>query len=235
VTGNTVTYLHTRIPGTPAPSEKALSQEEGLDDSIEGTQNAINLERDCFSSIKASFHQIQKLIDYRCDVELNVEWERSVYETALDSAEEKSSSFNEQSVSTGKEKSDEKLQKHMDYLTPFLRHVKDVRKITREEALEIRQNCLDSLRSRLIERQNIIETRLKDENAKLARKQEQFQRSQRDGDLSTEEYEKYCTEAMFRIQILDQRLVSHSDASLQKYAELDNKLAMDPRLQILRL
>ena len=96
-----------------------------------------------------------------------------------------------------------------------------------------------------MERANIIQSRLNDENAKLAREQvkiacgmwhvtccilnvarrhtppatisashahhraacrtwslqERFQRSQREGDLSTEEYEKYCTEAMFRIQV----------------------------------
>ena len=33
------------------------------------------------------------------------------------------------------------------------------------------------------------------------------------GDLSTEEYEKYCTEAMFRIQILEQRLAAHEEVS----------------------
>ena len=122
----------------------------------------------------------------------------------------------------------------MDYLAPFLRYVKDPLAITKEEALEIRQTCLDGYKARLVERANIIQSRLNDENAKLGRKQEQFQRSQREGDMSTEEYEKYCTEAMFRIQILEQRLASHEDAALKKFAELDMRLAADPRLMVLK-
>lgn len=93
---------------------------------------------------------------------------------------------------------------------------------------------MDALRARLVERANIIQSRLNDENAKLGREQERFQRSQREGDLSTEEYEKYCTEAMFRIQILEQRLATHEEAALRKFAELDAKLAGDERLKILR-
>ena len=64
--------------------------------------------------------------------------------------------------------------------------------------------------------------------------QEQFQRSQRDGDISTEEYEKFCTDAMFRIHILEQRLVAHEEAALKKFAELDSKLSADPRLKVLK-
>jgi hypothetical protein len=130
--------------------------------------------------------------------------------------------------------SEEKSSGRVDYLAPFLRYVKDPHNITKEEALEIRQTCLDSYKSRLVERANIIQSRLNDENAKLGRKQEQFQRSQREGDMSTEEYEKYCTEAMFRIQILEQRLASHEDAALKKFAELDMRLAADSRLKVLK-
>ena len=121
-----------------------------------------------------------------------------------------------------------------DYLTPFLRHLKDSTRLTRDEAMDVRQTCLDSLKARLIERANIIQSRLNDENQKLARKQEQFQRAQRDGEMSSDDYEKYCTEAMFRIHILEQRLVVHEESSLKKFAELDAKLASDPRLKVLR-
>ena len=122
----------------------------------------------------------------------------------------------------------------MDYFIPFLRNVKNIAKLKKEEALEIRQNCLDALKARLVERANIIQTRLNEENIKLARKQEQFQRSQREGELSSEEYEKYCTDAMFRIQILEQRLVAHEEAALKKFSDLDLRLANDPRLKVLR-
>ena len=47
------------------------------------------------------------------------------------------------------------------------------------------------------------------------------------------EYERYCQEAMFRIQILEQRLDRHTELSLQKYAEMDARLRSDPRLRAL--
>ena len=52
--------------------------------------------------------------------------------------------------------------------------------------------------------------------------------------MSTEEYEKYCTEAMFRIQILEQRLASHEETALKKFAEMDSRLTLDARLKVLK-
>ena len=78
-------------------------------------------------------------------------------------------------------------------------------------------------------------TRLNDENAKLAKKQATFQRNQRDNDPSAEEdFERFCSEAMFRIQILEQRLASHEETALKKFQDLDEKLCADPRLRILQ-
>ena len=45
-----------------------------------------------------------------------------------------------------------------------------------------------------------------------------------------EEFERFCSDAMFRIQILEQRLARHEDQALQKFAYLDTKLRNDPRL-----
>ena len=39
---------------------------------------------------------------------------------------------------------------------------------------------------------------------------------------------------MFRIQILEQRLATHEEAALKKFADLDFKLAGDERLKVLR-
>lgn len=124
--------------------------------------------------------------------------------------------------------------KGVDYLAPFLKHVHDANQLTKEEALAIRQAALDALKARLVERASIIQSKLHEENSKLAKRQEQFQRSQREGDYSTEDFEKYCTEAMFRIQILENRLTAHEDAAPNKYAALDAKLSSDPRMRVLR-
>jgi len=53
-----------------------------------------------------------------------------------------------------------------------------------------------------------------------------FQRNQRENDPSAEEeFERICSEAMFRIHILEQRLASHEECALQKFQELDLKLS----------
>ena len=85
---------------------------------------------------------------------------------------------------------------------------------------------------RLVERANIIQSRLDEENAALSKKQATFQRNRDHMDPADEaEYERYCQEAMFRIQILEQRLDRHTSLSLEKYAEMDARLREDPRLR----
>jgi len=121
-----------------------------------------------------------------------------------------------------------------DYLTPFLSEPigVDDDPLPRDEALQAREACLRSLKDRLVERANIVQSRLDDENALLSKKQAAFQRNRDHMDPSDEaEYERYCQEAMFRIQILEQRLDRHTELSLQKYAEMDARLRDDPRLK----
>ena len=48
-----------------------------------------------------------------------------------------------------------------------------------------------------------------------------------------EAFEKFCSEAMFRISILEQRLSRHEENALQKYANMDQNLRKDPRLESL--
>jgi hypothetical protein len=121
-----------------------------------------------------------------------------------------------------------------DYLTPFLQEPIGVNEppLSREDALQAREACLRSLKDRLVERANIVQSRLDDENQALSKRQAAFQRNRDHMDPSDEaEYERYCQEAMFRIQILEQRLDRHTELSLQKYAEMDARLRDDPRLR----
>jgi hypothetical protein len=247
VTGKVKTYIHTRLPNS-AVSDEAVAQEVGIEEDPDLLQEAIALERECYSSIKLNFQTMQKIVELRESAENltvmgPVSSEFSVFDIALDKAQ--ADSTNNVSSVLGNDRSGmagggtgtgnaEKDYRGTDYLLPYLRNIKDPHKITKDEALEIRQNCLDALKARLVERANIIQSRLNEENSKLGKEQEKFQRSQREGDLSTEEYEKYCTQAMFRIQILEQRLVAHEEAALKKFGELDAKLASDPRLKVLK-
>ena len=123
-----------------------------------------------------------------------------------------------------------------DYLTPFLPTPipVDGPPCSKDEAFTARDNCLKALKERLVERANIVQSRLDEENAALSKRQAAFQRNRDHMEPADEaEYERYCQEAMFRIQILEQRLDRHTDLSLQKYAEMDARLRNDPRLRML--
>ena len=193
-------------------SDQAMIQELGLEEDPDELQDAAAAEREAFAAVKGSMAQFQKITEARVRVEANPLMDRSVFDLALDGiwninlgdrligvkskprdgnqdvgGDDGGASMDE-SKTMAEVANDSNLHT-ADYLAPFLRVVKDVRNITKEEALEVRQTCLDAAKARLVERANIIQARLNDENAKLGRKQEQFQRSQREGDLSTEEYE----------------------------------------------
>lgn len=120
-----------------------------------------------------------------------------------------------------------------DYLTPFIAsNVEDPMCLTRDEAQRTRDACLKSMKDRLLERANIIQNRLNEENQRLSKKQATFQRnSSRENDpAAEEEFEKFCERTMFTIAILEQRLVTHEETALRKYQELDERLNTDPRL-----
>lgn len=120
----------------------------------------------------------------------------------------------------------------VDYLSPFLQGVQFTEDgLSKETSQGVRDMCLKNLKERLLERANIIQSRIDNENMQLAKRQAVFQRSQRDHDeVKDEEYKQYCTETMFRIQILEQRLAKHEENALHKYAEMDRRLHNDPRL-----
>merc|ERR1712072_190430 len=107
--------------------------------------------------------------------------------------------------------------------------------ISKCQAENARDSCLKALKERLLERANIIQRRLDEENGQLAKKQAAFQRSRDHVEGADEEFEKFCSEAMFRIQILEQRLARHEETALQKYADMDYKLRNDDRLSVLSM
>lgn len=225
ITRVTKSYNHQRGGGGGLPGQ---DDGGGVEDQT-GLQEAAAVERECYLSVRRDYERTQELIKVRADFENNVVIERTVFEKALEKVDNASGPGG-----VGGDGFLGQDAKGVDYLTPYLRSAKDPGRLTREEAHDIKQACLEGLKARLVERMNIVQSSLNKENANLTRKQEQFQRSQREGDISTEEYEKYCTETMFRIAILEDRLRKHDDAALKKYAALSAKLESDPRLRVLR-
>lgn len=47
----------------------------------------------------------------------------------------------------------------IDYLAPFLAEMGDPEKITREKAFKLKDDCLDDLKHRIIDKANLIQSR----------------------------------------------------------------------------
>eukprot|EP00904_Undaria_pinnatifida_P000051 jgi/Undpi1/10046/HiC_scaffold_28.g12500.m1 len=195
----------------------------------ETLQDAIMAEKDCFTEARHVHMEMAELIKLRQRQEEEVSLERPVFETARERRAE------QEKISEQMAHEEEDVDLHqVDYLTPFLQHVPDIRSVSAADAQRARDACLKALKDRLLERANIINSRLNEETSALAKKQAAFQRNQRDNDANAEEeFEIFCSEAMFRIQVLEQRLVQHEESALKKYADVDAKLASDPRLRAL--
>ncbi|ETV99093.1 hypothetical protein, variant [Aphanomyces invadans] len=228
--------IYHKAPGTPVevlqvdpmatrPKESILERE---------LQASIQMEKECYNSIRHADVETQEILKFRRREEATIVLETSIFDSHDD--ETKQDRVDDQRKAGKDAKAD------MDYLSPFLLSVAGHggggasagRQLSRDEAHSVRDLCLKNLKERLLERANIIQTRLDKENAALAKKQAAFQRSQREHDQGTdEEFERFCSETMFRIQILEQRLTRHEETALQKYAELDQRLHNDARLAVL--
>ncbi|KAF0720696.1 Aste57867_121 [Aphanomyces stellatus] len=206
-------------PMATRPKESILERE---------LQGVIQMEKECYNSIRHSDVETQEILKYRRREEASIQLETSIFDAQDD--ESKLDPLDDQ------RKQGKDAKANMDYLSPFLQsvHHSAGRPLAKDEAHTVRDSCLKNLKERLLERANIIQTRLDKENSALAKKQAAFQRSQREHDQGTdEEFERFCSETMFRIQILEQRLTRHEETALQKYAELDQRLHNDPRLSVL--
>lgn len=87
---------------------------------LEALQEAAQLERECYSAIKASFQQLYKIDTHRKEFEINIVNEKTVFELALCKAEK--TEFLKIDSSNGKNDNDSK---GLNYLTPYLRNIKD--------------------------------------------------------------------------------------------------------------
>jgi len=203
-------------------------------------------ERECTNQMRESDRQAKEMLAKRVDEESNIK--EAMDEAAADMGDGKptlpahlcvsvyDTARSKLAIQGEQVEDDGREQVPHDYLTPFLPRpmAKDDPPLSRDEALVARDACLKSLKDRLVERANIVQSRLDEENAALSKRQATFQRNRDHMEAADEaEYERYCQEAMFRIQILEQRLDRHTELSLHKYAEMDARLRNDARLSTL--
>merc|ERR1712086_1222938 len=84
--------------------------------------------------------------------------------------------------------------------------------LSQKDAERVKQDCLKNLKQRLVERKEIIENRLLDEQNDLETKHTTFQRQKDQMDpADIEKYEAKDKESRFRINILQMRLEKHNE------------------------
>jgi len=163
----------TRVPCNQARQLKMLpattslpipNQGTVIDDCLEALQPALSAERDCLTEIRRSQLEVLELLKMRRREEMNIVVEQPIYQTSRDHS---CPSREMDAVDDGLHAMDKH---HVDYLTPFLTSL-SIASISHDEAQRARDGCLQSLKERLIERANIIMTRLNEENARLAKRQ----------------------------------------------------------------
>lgn len=152
----------------------------------------------------------------------------SIYDTKRN---EKSKEYREAMERVLHEEHLRQVEAQLDYLAPFLAQLPPGEKLTRWQAVRLKDECLSDFKQRLIDKANLIQARFEKETQELQKKQQWYQENQvtltpEDEDL----YLSYCSQAMFRIRILEQRLNRHKELAPLKYLALEEKLYKDPRL-----
>uniref|UniRef100_A0ABM5ETQ7 Dynein regulatory complex subunit 7 n=1 Tax=Pogona vitticeps TaxID=103695 RepID=A0ABM5ETQ7_9SAUR len=152
----------------------------------------------------------------------------SIYDTERN---EKSKEQREAMERQLQEERQRQVEQDLDYLAPFLIQIGGAEKMTKWLALRLKEDCLSDFKHRLVDKANLIQARFEKETQELQKKQQWYQQNQVNMTLEDEDaYLNYCSDAMFRIHILEQRLSRHKETAPLKYMALEEKLCKDPRL-----
>ncbi|NXY49935.1 DRC7 protein, partial [Ceuthmochares aereus] len=185
-------------------------------------QKLITEEKWLKRKVRQSEAEVLNILKMRKNEEMAVQLSVSNYDTEAD---EERRQEHEATKST-------KEEQDLDYLAPFLIQLGYKGKMTKEQALHVRDECLAAYKHRLLNKVKIIQSRYEKAVEELREKEQWFQKNQ--SRLSAEEEEDflaYCSEAMFRIRITVQRLNRYNkQMAPQKYLAFQEKLHMDPRL-----
>jgi len=188
----------------------------------------LHAEKKCTERIRDSEEEVREIIDDRTKEESNTELFVSVYDTGRN---EKAKLRREELDRQQKEDELRKREMELDYLAPFLARIGNPEKLTRGDASKVREECLGDLKQRLIDKANLIQARFEKETGELQKKQTWYQENQMNLTKEDEEdYLNFCSEAMFRIHILELRLNRHKEMAPHRYMQLDEKLRKDTRL-----
>ncbi|KAF1398428.1 Dynein regulatory complex subunit 7, partial [Spheniscus magellanicus] len=178
--------------------------------------------------VRQSEAEVLNILKIRENEETAVKLSVSIYNTERN---EKRRQQNEAMKNTMEDELPGQEEQDLDYLAPFLIQIGYREKMTKGQALRVRDDCLTDFKRRLIDKANIIQARFEKAVEELQKKDQWFQ--ERKNQLSAEEEDDFLarySETMFHIHILALRLNREKQTAPQKYLALEEKLRKDPRL-----
>lgn len=161
-------------------------------------------------------------IDYAAPGSRETPLVKSVYDYAREHAKE-------DAAKEQKHEEEEEQASKVDILAPYLVDFQG-KQLDAMQAEFVCKKCKNDFRKRLLDRAQIIQKRLEDEQDQLKKRRSQMQRRGDNVEKDERAFEQYQSNAMFRIQILEQRLARHELQAIKKMTELEKTLAEDPRL-----
>ncbi|XP_078419512.1 dynein regulatory complex subunit 7 [Cetorhinus maximus] len=179
-------------------------------------------------NIRDSEHEVREFLKDRAAERKANELVISVYDTERNY---KAKEHRKEQMRLEEEQRMRRAEEELDYLAPFLARLGQPRRITKKVALTLRNDCLTDMKQKLIDKANLIQNRFEKEAQELQNKQQWYQQNQISMTKEDEQaYLAYCSEAMFRIHILEIRLNKHKETAPIKYLALEEKIRKDPRL-----
>ncbi|KAM3920678.1 dynein regulatory complex subunit 7 [Leptodactylus fuscus] len=179
-------------------------------------------------AVQKSEAEVLEILSRRAQEEANPQLTISIYDTERNQKSKEQRASQERAIL---EERQLRAVLELDYLAPYLAILGDPEKLTRLQAQQVKEDCLRDLKNRLIQQANLIQARFEKETQELQKKQQWYHQNQPSMNKEDEEaYLEYCSEAMFRIQILEARLNRHKELAPQKYMSLEDRLSKDPRL-----
>uniref|UniRef100_A0A669QUB1 Dynein regulatory complex subunit 7 n=1 Tax=Phasianus colchicus TaxID=9054 RepID=A0A669QUB1_PHACC len=148
--------------------------------------------------------KVLKILEIRENEEADIKLSASIYDTERN---EKRRQEYEAMMKAKKDEFPGQKEQDLDYLAPFLIQIGSPEKITKRQALRLRDDCLSDFKNRLVSKANIIQAHFEKEVEELQKKNQQFQENQ--NQLSEKEEADFLadySETMFRIHILALRL-----------------------------
>jgi len=154
--------------------------------------------------------------------------EPSVYDLARESA--RVEGLREGAEEEKQEEQASKVDILAPYLVDFMNKETGFVQLDSLQAELVAKKCTTDFKKRLTDRAEIIQRRLEEEQDLLRKRRAQMQRRGDNVERDEREFERYQSQAMFRTQILEQRLARHQMQAIEKFQELERMLQEDPRL-----